>query len=361
MTRVEVGRRGVGAAIRTIRSGGCSLLLLAVGCQGPELGSMRLEQVAALGDSSGPGAIPTWPRVSARHPSGFRIAVPQPGTAALEPMVYDDGGNYLGVLDASMARAGFVQPLFARIAPDQTIWVFDGAARALIFDATRKYVRTIALPIAPWDAAILPDGRLAVTSSSYSSPLPWLMLRADGTEIRRFGEGTESIPSPRRILAGRNGTVWTLTMTHRQRLEHWDTTGTLIAAFEPTAAWFTPYERVEPPSADIAPQGSVQDGWIDADGRIWVVGKAADANWVDGLGASIAGATPILKPDRAYDTVVEVHDPRTGEVIHSARLDGSYPFVAGEGMLMRARVIEGGWFRAELAAISLVDHDPKQQ
>lgn len=324
-----------------------------VGCAGPDLGPMRLETVAGLGDNRGPGAIPTWPRVSARHPAGFRIVVPQAGSTTFAPMAFDDGGNFIGSLDGPATDAGFVQPLFGRLAPDHTIWVFDAAARVLVFDARRQYVRTVRLPIAPWDAVVLADGRLAVTSSSYGTPLPWLLLEPDGREVRRVGGG-DTIPSPRRILAGTDGTVWTLTMTHRQRLEHWDTAGTRIAAFEPSPTWFTPYGQIESPSTRTSPQSSVQDGWVAPDGRIWIVGKAPDANWAEGLGTPVGGATPILRPDDAFDTVVEVHDPATGAVISTARLDASYPFVAGPGILMRPRVIEGGWFRAELAGVSLV-------
>ncbi|HET9066246.1 MAG TPA: hypothetical protein VFN22_10550 [Gemmatimonadales bacterium] len=328
------------------------VLGVALACSSPDLGPFRVERVAELGDAAGPGAIPTWPRVSARHPGGFRIVVPQSGSTAFQPMAFDDGGNFLGLLDApSTAESSFVQPLFTRLGPDGTIWVFDAAARVLVFDAMRRYQRTVALPIAPWDAVVLADGRLAVTSSAYGTPLPWFLLDRDGRVVRRFGDGGEVVPSPRRIVAGHNGTVWTLTMTHRQRIEHWDTAGTLLTALEPTSTWFTSYDRITSPSDSSPPQSTIQDGWVDADGRLWLVGKAADVLWRSGLGSS---GISIVKPDQVYDTVVEVRDPDTGALVESARFDVSYPFVVEPGILMRPRVIEGGWFRAELVEVSLV-------
>jgi len=328
----------------------------AVACSGPDLGPMRVEVLAELGDASGPGAIPTWPRVSARHPGGYRIVVPQPGSTAFHPMAFDDGGNFLGELAAPRdGAATFVQPLFTRLGPDNTIWVFDAAARVLVFDAARRYQRTVPLPIAPWDAVVLADGRLAVTSSSYGTPLPWLLLDGNGRVVRRFTGNGELVPSPRRIVLGHGGTVWTLTMTHRMRLEHWDTAGTLIAQFEPPSTWFAPYAHLDSPSSDTPPQSTIQDGWIATDGRLWLVGKVADAIWRSGLGVS---GTSILRPDHVYDTVIEIRDPSTGALLESARFDASYPFVVEPGVLMRPRVIEGGWFRAELVDVSLVAEAP---
>lgn len=343
---------------RVCRRGVLWLALLSggVACSGPDLGPFRVEGVSDLGDASGPGAIPTWPRVSARHPGGYRIVVPQSGSIGFPPMAFDDGGNFLGDLTVpAAAAAGFVQPLFTRLGPDSTIWIFDAAARVLVFDGARRYQRTIALPIAPWDAVVLDDGRIAVTSSSYGTPLPWLLLDPDGREVRRFGGKGEVTPSPRRIMLGHDGTVWTLTMTHRMRIEHWDTAGTLIAHFEPSSTWFMPYEHLDSPSPASPPQSTIQDGWVASDGRLWLVGKAADATWRAGLGAS---GTSVVRADQAYDTVVEIRDPTTGVLVESARLDPSYPFVVEPGILMRPKVIEGGWFRAELVAVSRVTDGP---
>lgn len=329
-----------------------ALASAALACSGPELGPLQVEVVSELGDASGPGAIPTWPRVSARHPGGYRIVVPQPGSTTFSPMAFDDGGNFLGELESPRdGAAGFVQPLFTRLGPDNTIWIFDAAARVLVFDAARHYQRTVALPIAPWDAVVLADGRVAVTSSAYGTPLPWLLLDGNGVEVRRFGGDGDVVPSPRRIVLGQDGTIWTLTMTHRLRIEHWDTAGTLVGHFEPTSTWFAPYDHLDSPSSESPPQSTMQDGWVGDDGRLWLVGKAADTKWRSGLGAS---GTAIIRPDQAYDTVIEVRDPATGELIESARLDASYPFVVEPGVLMRPQVIEGGWFRAELVAVSLV-------
>lgn len=335
----------------------CLLLavLLLAGCGDRDLAPIRLEPMMTIGSDSGPGVMATFPRVSARHPLGYRIAVPQPGSVPALPLVFDDSGRYLATLaDPSDSTGAFVEPLFARLGAGDSVWIFDGARRVLVFSPDRRPVRTVALPVAPWDAVILPGSRIALTPATFGAPLPWLLLDGEGRTIREIGEPDSTIPTPRRIIAGLDNTVWTLAMTHQWRLEHWDLDGNLLARLTAPPSWFVPHDELRAPSPEQAPLPAVQDGWVDTAGRLWVVGKVADANWQDGIGATIDGASPISDPDRAYDTVVDVLDPVTGAVIAEGRFDPAYPFMAEPGVLMRVITGESGWHRAELARV-LVD------
>ncbi|HEX9832624.1 MAG TPA: hypothetical protein VGA66_05970, partial [Mycobacterium sp.] len=219
----------------------------------------------------------------------------------------------------------------------------------------RAFVRSIPLPVAPWDAVVLTGGRIAVTPAVFGEPLPWLLLDGEGNVLRRVGQSDALVPSPRRIIAGREGTVWTLAMTHRWRMEQWDLDGNRIAELILAPAWFTPHDALTAPGPDRPPQPAVQDGWIDTDGNLWVVGKAPDPNWRDGVGSPVDGVSPITDADRAYDTIVEVRDGATGNVLAEARFDGAYPFIAEAGVLMRVRTTSAGWHVAELARV-LVDN-----
>ncbi|MGD9523245.1 MAG: hypothetical protein AB7N73_06405 [Gemmatimonadales bacterium] len=327
-------------------------LLAAWGCDGAELGPFRLTPFAWLGADSGVAAIPTWPQVSARHPAGYRVVVPQPGSSGFAPLAFDDGGNFLGALDpGDRAAEGFERPLFARVAPDGTVWVFDAARRALVFDAARRYLRTVRLPVAPWDAAFLADGRIALTSSTFAAPQQWLLVDAAGRQVRSVGEATPGLPSPRRIVAGNGGEIWTVTMTHRFVIEAWDTAGRWLRRFDQAPEWFAPYDRLDAPGPDRPPQPAVQGIWLGAHGRLWVLGKVADPEWASGLGPVVNGTASILRPDDAFDTVLELRDPATGAVLAAARFDRLYPFAVEPGVAMRPLVIEGGWFRAELTEV----------
>ncbi len=338
---------------RLMRSAVCLVLL--TGCGERDLAPVRLEPLLTIGADEGPGVMATWPRVSARHPLGYRIAVPQPGGVPALPVVFDDSGRYVAMLGArGDDTGGFVEPLFTRIGPGDSLWVFDGARRVVLFSPERQQVRTIALPVAPWDAVVLPGSRIAVTPAAFGNPLPWLLLDGEGRVVREVGTNDSTIPTPRRIVAGLDNTVWTIAMTHHWRLEHWSLDGTLLDSLTTPPDWFTPHATLQGPSPDRPPQPAVQDGWIDTAGRVWIVGKVADAAWRDGIGAPVDGVSPITDPDRAYDTIVEVFDPATGAVLAEARFDPAYPFMAEPGVLMRVINTPGGWYRVELARV-LVD------
>lgn len=320
-----------------------------------EVAPISLEPMITLGVEEGDGALATWPRVSARHPLGYRVLVPQPGSVPSLPVVYDDSGRFVGTLGSRGDSANnFVEPLFARIGPGDSVWVFDGALRALVFSPERQFVRSIPLPIAPWDAVVLTGGRIALTPAQFGEPLPWLLLDGEGNELRRIGTPDALVPSPRRIIAGRDGTVWTLAMTHRWRMEQWDLEGNKLSELNATPAWFTPHDALTAPGPDRPPQSAVQDGWVDTDGRLWIVGKTPDVNWRDGVGPPVDGASAITDADRAYDTIVEVRDGATGALLGEARFDGAYPFIAEAGVLMKVITTPAGWHRAELARV-LVD------
>lgn len=333
-------------------------LALVSGCgrsTGADLAPIRLDSMLVIGAVSGDGAMATWPRVSARHPLGYRILVPQPGSVPALPLVYDDSGGFVATLGTrGESPQDFVEPLFARIGPGDSVWVFDGALRALVFTPERRYARTIRLPAAPWDAVVMSGGRIAITPAVYGAPLPWYLLDAEGNELARVGTNDTTIPSPRRIVAGQDGTVWTIAMTHRWRVEEWDLAGNLLRSLAVAPDWFEAHDFLLPPTADRPPQPAVQDAWVDIDGRVWLVGKVADAAWREGLGESANGEASIRDSDRVYDTVVEVRDPTTGAVLGSARFDAAYPFIAEPGVLMRVQSTAGGWQRAELARV-LVD------
>lgn len=324
------------------------------GCVDRELAPIRLEPMMTIGATDGDGTIATWPRVSARHPLGYRIVIPQPGSVPSPPLVYADDGAFIGPLGVQGEGPNtFVEPLFTRIGPGDSLWIFDGARRVLLFSPERTFVRTIPLPISPWDAVVLAGGRIAVTPATFGDPLPWLLLDANGALIREVGESDTLVPSPRRIFAGRDNSVWIVAMTHRWRLEHWDLSGQRLQSLDEAPGWFTPHEELLSPSPDRPPQPLVQDGWVDQEGRLWIIGKVADANWQDGIGDPVDGASPIADADRAYDTIIAVLDPVTGAVIAEARFDAAYPFMAEPGVLMRVSTTDAGWHRAELVRVMI--------
>ncbi len=323
-----------------------------------EVAPIRLDPITTLGSDADSAATSTWSRVSPLHPQGYRILVPQPGGLPTLPAVYGDDGTYLGVLGASGDGPGeFREPLFVRFGPGDSLYVFDGAQRVLIFSPARAYARTIMLPVTPWDAAVLADGRMVIASATHDHGLPLLVVGSDGAVIQEIGasdSASMAAPSPRRIVPAPDGTVWTMPMTGSWRLEHWDLSGKLLAAHDRAPAW---YPIIDASAGSDTPRPSVQDAWFDAAGRFWVLGKALNENWKKGVDRAVDSVTDttttIDDPDKVHDTMVEVFDVAAWKVLAEARFDPSYPFGVEPGIVMRVRVENGGRRRAELARLVL--------
>ena len=332
------------------------LAVLTAACSGTrDVVPIRLDPGAVIGDEAGAGAMTGWPRVSARHPLGYRVLIPQLTTGGGVPAIYDDAGKFLGALTVPPESAAqFREPLFARFGPGDSLYVFDGARRAFVFTPDRRHVRTVELPVIPWDAVVLADGRLVIASAVHDHPLPLVVLRADGTVEGEIG-GSDSIamrtPSPRRIVLARDGTLWTMPMAGQWRLEHWAADGALLAAIDRTPNWYPPYDGATRDTGR-APRPTLQDAWLDASGRLWVLGKAVDERWKDGMDDdSIAGRPAIDDPDKVSDTMLEVFDGSGSSILATARIDEVYPFAVEPGTLMRVKTRAGESHRAELARI----------
>lgn len=338
-----------------------SLLAILAACSGSDrtVAPISLEPMTTIGATDGAGTMATWPRVSARHPGGYRVLVPQPGGVPSLPLAYGDSGAFLGPLGtAGDSAGGLREPLFARIGPGDSLWLFDNAQRVLIFAADRHWVRTVQLPVGPWDAAVLGDGRMLVSSSSSERPFPLLLLGPTGTLVRELAgdSASQSIHAPRRVVRAPDGSWWTIPMQFRYRLEHWDSAGTPLGTIERSPDWFLPYRAVTSPSKESAPSPMLMDAWFDDAGRLWVLGKAADPKWGEGLSAQETDSTQarsINDPDKVYDTIIEVLDPVSGALLASARFDVSYPFAVEPGVVMRVRTTANGWNQAELMRVVL--------
>ena len=321
-----------------------TVILLACSGFGRELSPIRLEAIVTLGATSGDGAIATTPVVGARHPGGFRIVVPAASAIGTLPLIFDDDGHFLGSLRGDSSLAGtFNGPMFSRLGPGDSIWVFDNSSRVLIFSPQRKYVRSVTLPGVHWDAAVLRDGRVVVSGDSESAVQ---LFDPGGVLVRKIGVrngGGRPADESRTILLVRNGSIWTTTTVRAWRLEHWDTAGARLGAVEPTANWFpradtAQFERTRATDRPAAPR--IVAAWTDVSGRLWVVGEVADQHWVRGVAATDG--------DKYYDTIVDVRDPYTGKLLATTRFDNHYASMAEPGVLVHEIRTSAGWLRAEL-------------
>jgi hypothetical protein len=348
----------------------CWCLVMAIvlaACGGPrrELSPITLDSMMKLGADSGDGAIATTPLVSARHPGGYRIVVTSVGAIASLPLVFDDGGEFLGSLRADTTAMGTsYRPRFTRFGPGDSIWVFDNARRALVFDPFRRYVRTVQFPAGRdaggpplFDAVVLSDSRIAAITLV---PKPAQLLSANGSVERNIPVYEIDKPEPPpayRVALAPDGTLWTTNVSGVWHVEHWDAHGKPLGKLEPAAPWLVDSNETERRNSldtpDLPPAPSVQGIWVDIAGRLWVLGSVADRRWREGVVRTDSGGTQHIEPDRYYDTIVEVRDPKSGDLIASARFDIACQSVAEPGVLVHEVETRGGWRRAELLRVVL--------
>lgn len=325
------------------------VLLLVLGCdsQGRGLSSIRVEPVVTLGAASGDGAIATTPVVGARHPGGFRVVIPAASAIGTLPIIFDSAGRYLGSLRGNDSPLGaFNGPMFSRLGPGDSIWVFDNSARVLVFGPERDYVRTFMLPEVVRDGMLLPDGRLIVTSDSGGVIQ---LVESTGKLVRTMGAQDSSgrlVNQGHSIVTAIGGTFWTTTVAGRWRLEHWDTAGALLGSVEPQATWF-PAEPRDGLAAVVAgdrpPAPRIVAAWTDASNRLWSVGEVADQRWKPGVA--------VTDGDKYFDTIIEVRNLTAGTLIAMSRLDNHYSSLAEPGVLVHVIRTSAGWQRAELMRV----------
>ncbi len=347
----------------------CWLLAVAVlvaGCggRGRELSPIRLVSMMKLGADSGDGAIATTPMVSARHPGGFRVVIARWSALASPPAVFGDDGRFLGTLRGDGAPIGRLdRPLFTRIGQGDSLWVFDNSWRVLIFDPSRRYVRTIAFSsprpeasVRLDDAVLLPGGRFAATTDGSAVVH---VFDANGAVERDIGAQEFSGSPPTsvwHIALAPDGTLWTTTIYGRWRLEQWDTTGKLLKVIEPASTWLVDSiadHRTAGTRPDQPPPPAIKAIWFDAAGRLWILGDVADRHWREGIIEAGSNRAQHIELDRYRDTIVEVRDPVTGRLIAMARFDIACGSIAEPGVLVHEVDTHAGWLRAELLRIVL--------
>lgn len=293
---------------------------------------VSLKRVAQLGTDDGPGALGGTGTV-ARSPGGLFFVA----TARMldEIKVFDSDGRFLRTIGRAGAGPGEFRHIWLLSAVDNTLYAFDG-------DNDR--VTTLRLPDGeivseqPWkwparSVAIL-KSRSFVINADISIPalagVPLHLLSSDGEIARSFGE-TEDLTRPdvgyagQRVLAASNdGNVWSAPRTSYV-MTKWSPSGRVISTIDRDAAWFRPHRNTVSFTADRPPPPLVVQMREDAWGRLWILSSVADESWQEGLE---------FRPDHPdgpryvpgnlhdyFDTVIEVVDTRTGELLASGRSD----------------------------------------
>ena len=99
------------------------------------------------------------------------------------------------------------------------------------------------------------------------------------------------------------------------RLESWDTTGVHLQTLIRSPSWFQPWDRrsARQPFGE-KPNPILLSVHEDARGKLWAISRVPDRNWKPGF------EEPAY--EHIYDTVLEVIDPVSGDLLASQRFEG---------------------------------------
>jgi hypothetical protein len=210
-----------------------------------------------------------------------------------------------------------------------TVRVFDNYLRRYtVFSPTYSYVRSASYPGQVLGAVEWPDGSLVVNASFQgptSAGLPLHRIDGSGRPVRSFGANVRSPPDPyggvlmRGIAAGGPGQIWSVTPLRYEPIL-WSEDGKVME-LQRMARWFPPQVSPQSPGRGQRPTPWVGGVWHDGREHLWVVIQVPDANWRPPPDSLIPRGErgPPIEYDREYDTIIEVINIRTGQLLAMQR------------------------------------------
>lgn len=241
-----------------------------------------------------------------------------------EIRVFDGSGAFLGRIGREGEGPGeFIQITAVVEGPGDTLHVFDerNVRWSVLSPRTFELVRNIRLPVRPTfeTPVVLGDGSLVVNAVTGD---PLVHVGPDGTRLGSFGQGAVGVDRPRsspssirRTALSQGATIW-VALPEVYRIERWSADGDRIEAFVSHPRWMSSERQVAEEGRVRAPVPTILDVAEDREGLLWVSLRIADPDWEEGVED---GRIRDLR--RYVDGIVDIIDPRTGELVHSERFE----------------------------------------
>jgi hypothetical protein len=289
--------------------------------------------------------------------SRARIIVAQGRRGA--PLLFDSAGRFVRVIGREGGGPGeYRHASVLLIDSHDTLFVVDRpGARVSVLAPDFTYVRSFTAPLAN-AAVMLTDGVMVLNADVEDASRlgkPHHVFDRVGNYLRSFSEPSTAIlpgqfsGTMRRMTPAAGGGFWSVPVAGSYTLERWSADGTLQMTLVRDAAWFPharnprlAYSADQPPSPRIV---SISE---DDLGRLWVAVRVHDPRWKEAVtfdtrrGGEAAMVARISNPDRANDTIIEVIDGSTGQLLVSQRFDDSWlQFVQPDRILKQSATRDG--------------------
>lgn len=277
--------------------------------------------VRVYGTDDEPGILPTAFGALARDRRGNVWVGSEKGEGA--PIVFTPDGKALRPL----ARRGdgpneLRGPLTIIPTWTDTVYIIDIAnSRLTVATAAGGLVRQTTLPPpVAWEGEVLRSGSLVLGASASAGAMR--VIDPKGQVLRTIGHMSKSQFGPGASAASRSGGIWAARPT-AYVIELFDSLGTKQTVIERRADWFKPHDETIPFEVGQEPRPRIIELNEDDEGRLWVFSSVAGRDWQSALGPTrtVRGRTVRTVSDfgKYYDIMVEVLDPRTGQLLYSQR------------------------------------------
>lgn len=243
-----------------------------------------------------------------------------------------------GVFIRSIGRTGsgpgeyrFIRSFL--VGPGDSIHIFDPTnARYTVLDPEFRIMRETRSRYPTRGVALLGPGRVVVnavvtTRGGAGFPLHELgpggsLKRSFGSELPYAGPGFNGLRMSRVLAIDSAGLLWAAHM-NAYEIDVYTETGRLVRQIKRDVEWFKPYDDLGFFDEKVAPPPIIM-GIAITQTELWVLIQVPGADWRKHLvrAPSKIGGT-VLKPDRAdkfYETILEVLDPVSGDLIVSQRV-----------------------------------------
>lgn len=244
-------------------------------------------------------------------------------------MRFSSTGEYLGTLGRAGQGPGEFQRISTVTLMGDEIWLWD--------IGNQRFVRM------SLDGTLLGE-----TSAGWATSTRWVVPLSDGTVVLNAHqptpelvahwvhrvdpvanevvwskgddvEGFLGLAEERVLAASTDGGVWVARSRYVYEIYHLSAEGERTMTITPTRDWFTDWAEEPEATTGVGP-GLLRPtsrifGLYSSGDRLIVIGATGDRDWSD------ASAGGFLNIGRRFDSVVEVFDTRSGELLSSRRFD----------------------------------------
>ena len=347
------------------RIGLTTALLCCLSCVGADSSSeertIRVEPFLSLrgvGDSI--DLLDGTPAVSSRGVVAVKIADPPSAGVAL----YDASGRFLRRVTRPGGGPGEVRQVMTfGFGPGDTLWVLDLYLRLHGYSPSDWGIaRTITLS-RPIDASVTSEGILVPGLRRGLAYEPPELLGWDGQLKVRFGKAETVEPEEARLGAIHlvdSSRVW-VASTEAYAIDELLAGGVRGRRVARNVAWFPAGQRVEGMPWESPPRSHVAAVSTDSLDRLWVLVRRARADWAPQPLFRERGERPLPASQvptrgflsRFYETVIDVFDAGTGQLIASEVVSGEIVGFASSGVVFAVEEDESGMVSLRLSRVSL--------